>query len=560
MKKRLLFLAIIIISSTYVHSQIVYQHINDKSLYDFLDELSNEKIINVNTTIKPYSRKLIAEKLLETKDKADQLTKRQKEELFYYLNEFSLETGILPKSTLNLFHKGDSLKIGVLIPEIAWNTAEAKILIRPIYGFRYFKKPNDHFYASYGGAEAYANIGKNIGIYASLRDNHQEKYILASPSYFTNEMGGNYKGIAGGKSGGDFSEMRGGITYSWKWGDIGLIKDHLEWGDNYNGSNIFSGKTPSFAMIKLHLKPAKWFDFNYFHGWLVSEVVDSAHSYVTSNGDYRAIYQNKYIAANMYTLSPWNRFNFSIGNSIVYSDMPVQAAYLIPFMFFKSIDHTINHNIDNQNSQMFLNVSSRNIKHLHLFLSYFIDEFSVDRITSRNRHNFVGTKFGFCLSNFPIVNTSLRGEFTKTMPITYKHRVPSLTFETNQYNLGHYLRDNSQEIFISFECKPYKTLNIILNYINAFHGNEYKYIINGTVPIDEVPVLKDKTWSNQTLALKIEYRPFANTNLFLEYAKSNIQGYNVDNKTAQYYLDLYSPEYLHGSNSVVTFGFAFGFQ
>ncbi len=543
-----------------LYSQTVYQHVSDKSLYEFLDELANEHLIILNTSIKPYSRKLIAEKLVEANAKKELLSKRQIKEIEYYLNEFSLETDILPKSTLNLYQKGDSLKIGVLIPEIAWNTDLAKILIRPIYGIRYFVKAKDHFYASYGGAEALAYVGKNFGIYASLRDNYQDKYVLAQPSYFTNQMGGNYKLNEGGRPGGDFSEMRGGITYSWKWGDFSLVKDHLQWGDNYNGSNIFSGRTPSFAMLKLHLKPAKWFDFNYFHGWLVSEVLDSSQSYMTTNGDYRKVFTNKYIAANMYTVSPWKRFNLSIGNSIVYGDMPVQAAYLIPFMFFKSMDHTISHNIDNQNSQMFINVSSRNIKHLHLYGSYFVDDFSVKKITDSKKYNFVSTKLGFRLSDFPFKNIALTTEFTQTMPITYKHRVPSITFETNQYNLGHYLRDNSQELFLAFEFKPYRTLKIALSFIDAFHANNYEYITANLPIIDAYPVLQNKTWSNQTFQFRTEYRPFANTSVFLEYAFSNIKGYAVDGKTAQNYLDMYSSPYLHGENNIFTFGFAFGFQ
>ncbi len=32
--------------------------------------------------------------------------------------------------------------------------------------------------------------------------------------------------------------------------DLGIVKDHLVWGDNYNGSNILSGRTPSLPMMK----------------------------------------------------------------------------------------------------------------------------------------------------------------------------------------------------------------------------------------------------------------------------------------------------------------------
>jgi hypothetical protein len=127
----------------------------------------------------------------------------------------------------------------------------------------------------------------------------------------------------------------------WEWGNLSLEKDHLEWGDNYNGANILSGRTPSYAMIKLHMNPAPWLDFNYHHGWLVSQVVDSVQSYYPNPGDpLKTVYRNKYIAANMFTVTPFERLNISVGNSIIYSEMNVQPIYMIPFMFFKSVVHT----------------------------------------------------------------------------------------------------------------------------------------------------------------------------------------------------------------------------
>ena len=125
---------------------------------------------------------------------------------------------------------------------------------------------------SYVLLNVYAYIGKHWGFYASLRDNHESEPISDSP-FLIQRMGGNYKAAY------DYSEMQGGLTYSWDWGNIGLIKDNHSWGSNYNGSNIQSGRTPSFAKISLQLNPVKWFEFNYYHGWLVSEVIDSTRSY-----------------------------------------------------------------------------------------------------------------------------------------------------------------------------------------------------------------------------------------------------------------------------------------
>ncbi len=167
-------------------------------------------------------------------------------------------------------------------------------------------------------------------------------------------------------------------------GSVGLVKDKLQWGNNYNGANIFGGNNPSFVQLRLHLNPVKWFDFNYFHGWLNSMVVDSARSYWVTNSygtDYREVYHKKFIAANMFTFTPLNYLNISAGNSIVYTDIDLYPAYLIPVFFYKSVDHSVNSGINNMNSQMFFDISSRQIRHLHLYTSLFVDELSVKRIT-----------------------------------------------------------------------------------------------------------------------------------------------------------------------------------
>ena len=221
--------------------------------------------------------------------------------------------------------------------------------INPILGGEVFSNSSGKATYWRNGAEARGYIQK-WGFYASLRDNH-EKPLLGKPEYLTQREGGHLKGST------DWSEMQGGVTYSWKWGNAGLVKDNLQWGNNYNGANIFGGNNPTFVQLKLHISPVKWFDFNYFHGWLNSMVVDSTNSYWVTNSygtDYREVYHKKFIAANMFTFTPFKNLNVSAGNSIVYDDENINPAYLIPLFFYKSVDHSLTSGIDNMNSQMFL--------------------------------------------------------------------------------------------------------------------------------------------------------------------------------------------------------------
>ena len=541
-------------------SQVTYEHYNPDGIYSFLDEMANDKIITLNDAIKPYSRIYIAEKLKAAEEKKSGLNKRQKQELEFYLYMYAFEidpgNNIYSGRKTDLVRKNKNLALSLYPIGGFYAKNHMNVSVQPILGVSYYSNESGNVRHTWGGFTINANIGKHFGVYGSVRDNYITQ-VLAFPDYFTLMEGGNYKINEAGREGGDWSEARAGLTYNWKWGSIGVIKDHITWGTNYHGSNIFSGRTPSFPMIKLNMSPFKWLDFDYYHGWLISEVIDSTRSYYTSNGDYRAIYRNKYIAANMITFSPWKNLNISLGNSIIYSDVNVQLAYLIPFLFFKSVDHTINHGIDNQNSQMYLNISCRQIKHLHLYFTFFVDDFSVTRITDPGRNNITSFKGGFKVSNWLVKNFSLNFEFTHTVPVVFKHRVPSLTFASNKYNLGHYLVDNSEEFYVSIEYRPFARFLTKAEWVYAFHGNDYQYLDGHDA--ERYPILKDKTWDQKMIGFSVTWQYMLNSYVFINYQISDINGYDVDDKPASFYLNKFTPEFYQGQKNTISFGVNYGF-
>jgi hypothetical protein len=303
-------------------------------------------------------------------------------------------------------------------------------------------------------------------------------------------------------------------------------------------------------MVKLHISPVKWFDFNYFHAWLVSDVVDSSLTYLLPNGSHRDTYENKFMAANMFTITPIQGLSVSFGNSIIYSDQSVNLAYLIPVFFYKSVDHTLTSaKIVNQNSQMFADISVRLIKHTHFYLSAFWDDFAVKRAKDPNIHNFYAYKLGGRVSNWPVQNVSVTGEYFRSTPITYKHIVPTCTYESNSYNLGPYLRDNSEEFFLALDVKPLPRLYTRYAFTNARHGNEYQYVDGRTAV--EYPILQDNTWTQVSHSVTVSYEFFTNCHLTLEYLNSNTKGYDVDGQPAQYYLDRFTPEFYQGQKNTV---------
>lgn len=559
-----------------VEAQDISQHISYYRIYEFLDELATDGYIDINSAVKPYSRAYIAEKLREAEaiagtGKYPELTYRQKNELRSFINEYSLEAGELPKTKLT-FLKNKHTKAALIAPGIYYRDSIFRASITPVIGMHLSYNDHGTVDKRWYGAELNAMIGKNISVYGSLRDvSHWTDYTLSGASYLNDYPGYEYT------NGHDFSDSRGGIKYSNRYLSIGLMKDNIIWGDNNHGSNILSGRAPSFPMIYLQLKPAKWFELNYFHGWLVSNVADSSNYYLENGITKHYRQANKFIAANLFTFTPVRNLKLSIGNSIVYAERNIQPAYLIPIAFYKSIDHTLTKGIhtENQNSQLFFNISSRNIRHLHLFTSVYIDEIQFGRFMPDNpEQNPISYKIGANLSNFPLENISFLGEFTKTNIINYKHSIPTLTWASNSYNLGHYLGDNSQELYLALRMKLFNGFDMQFSYVDAKHGNEYEYIRddpnNTGLDIEDIisyPSLGDIIWSNKTFGIKVTYEIFRNAYAIINYEDSDIQGHDVSTPavfgekrmTAQEVLDTFTPPFLQGKNKTITIGFCLGF-
>jgi hypothetical protein len=303
-------------------------------------------------------------------------------------------------------------------------------------------------------------------------------------------------------------------------------------------------------------------------------VVDSTRYYIDeiytdeTTRQYRNV--NKFMAANFLTFIPIRNLNISVGNAIIYSEPNVQPAFFIPIAFYKSIAHTMTKGTgtENGNSALFFNISSRNIKHLHLYTSVFFDDIKFSRFKSSNPENNLSSyKIGGRLSNFPLQDVSFTGEYTRTNIIPFKNSVPATTWASNSYNMGHYLSDNSQELYGAIHYKPLRGLNLGLSYTNAKHGNEYQYIRNEILNIISQPVLNEITWSNQTFAFSAQYEIFKNTYASLKLQYSDIQGHtptsepiNGENRLdAQGYLNLFTPKFYHGKNVTFEAGLSFGF-
>ncbi len=512
-----LFCAFLLLVALPSQAQEICTEPADPGIIKLLDGLALKHVISINTVSMPWSRSFMAVKLREALQKDSLLTPAEKKEIAFYLSNFSLETAHMDMEPAAGSGKKTGFIFSVNPVGVSFMKGKFAAELRPILDFCQIVNVNDAVTQVKPGIAAYAYLGKHIGILAGIVRQFDTQ-ILANTIYFTPGPGGKWKSWSDG--GGDWAEWFGQFTVSWKWGMVGFFKDRFVWGDNYNGTNIFSDKAPSYPRIRLYLHPAKWIEFEYFHGWLNAEPADTLAPAVETGGAGTEDVQ-KHMAANIVTFKPWKDLNISVGNSIVY-DGPVQLAYLIPFLFYKSVDHTLTHGIDNENSQLFFSISSRQIRHLNLFLALFVDEFMMSRIRDPEEHNFLSWKAGLKLYDFPLKNLSITLEGTRTLPGTYQHYLPTTTFTSSGYNMGHYLRENSQDIFVSLEYRMLRGLSATASYVFAEHGADYNY--SPTEVPTTAPVLKDITWKKSQFDLSLNYTPVSNLMLFLAYEYRSTQG------------------------------------
>ena len=585
-------------------AQRIPEAIEYTEIYDFLEELTTDGVIRSNAAIKPYTRDHIARLLAEAQTKDSLLNKRQRDDLQFYLQDYALELDTLPtyysyghRHVTQWITPVSNLSLADPSLHILTKDKIFKMRVRPILGMDLLYNKKGLLQHRWYGAEIQMDIAHHVSIWGSIRDNSWsglgiEGSRITKPGYLNNIPGVQYKEA---NYGGDFSDSRGGISlYAW-WGSVSVQRERIQWGDAQHCSNILSAHNPAVPMFTIQLTPCKWFQFDYFHAWLPSNVMDSSYYYSerakegVTEREYRPA--NKFMAANMFTFMPCKYVQFSFGNSTVYAERNVQAAYFIPIAFYKSLDHLLTKGLgsENQNSQAFASISVRPTDHLRLYGSFFLDEFKLARLKRSNpEHNPVSYLVGFNWSGWPVKGLSLRGEFMRSYIACYTHSIRVLDYTSNSYNMGHYMGDNAQSIFVQVSYRPVRGLRLMLDYTCDTKYRAYDYVrayIAGTRstenPIIAQKPFSEKIWRNDVVNFKAVYEVFNNCYAHIDFTYNNARafvpssarvlgedrGWNDDGTSKElagdelkdYYLNKYTPLFLQGANFTFTCGLSFGF-
>lgn len=614
MRKCCLFL-VLLLSASLMRAQAVPESLEYTEVYDFLDELATDGVIDLTEAVRPFTRMQIGAMLRTAQDKDSLLSRRQKDDLKFYMQDYALESDTLPvyhsyghRHVTQWITQVSNLSLADPSLHILTKNKVFKMRVRPILGMNLYASKKGAITKRWYGAEIQMDIAHHLSIWGSIRDNSWsgsllgKKYFpesmdrlygarLTQPAFLNNLPGVQYKEA---NYGGDYSDSRGGIAlYTW-WGRIAVERDRLQWGDAQLSSTILSAHNPAVPMVTLQLTPCKWFQFDYFHAWLVSNVADSTYFYTEryAEGETRLHYRpmNKFMAANMFTFKPIKYIHFSFGNSIVYAERNVQAAYFIPVAFFKSLDHLLTKgmSVENQNSQVFASITVRPTDHLRLYGTFYIDEFKLARLKRSNKENNpLAYVVGFQWSGWPVNGLSLKGEFMRSYIATYTHSISVLDYTSNTYKMGHYMGDNAQSIFVQLSYRPTRSLRLTLDYTQDTKYRCYDYVrknIAGTRidnPIIAQKPFSEKTWRNDEIKFRAVYEVFNNCYAHVDIIYNNARAYSLSSTRIEgedrgwdiegnslnlsgtdlqnYYLNKFTPAYMQGRNITAVMGLSFGF-
>ena len=421
-------------------------------MYDFFKRVEARGILkDYRDATKPLARRDIARHLLSMDGRLNQLTEVERDTYEYLKSEFSYELGSLggdPEPTdlrwhllsLDLHHGVMNLDLN---GQLRWDGPKEKTVRYRGQGLRFYGYAFNNVGFSFNFVD-YREAGQGMNLGKS--DTPDPGIVLTKATqsameYNTTEV--------------QLSFQTGSFQFS-------LEKMQNVWGYGERGNVILSRKSPSYPQIKMRVPLSPWMDFVYVLADLNSNVIDSARSYTAYSSAiapfFRRVDRQKYMAAHVLEFTVIDGLDFSLGESVIYSDKGIQLMYLIPVMFFKSGEH---YNRDTDNIQWFGSVDINLVPRINFNLSVLIDELTTDDLLSpANARNQLGFTAGIHTYDLGIENLELIAEYTRMNPWVYSHKYPAATFTNNGYDLGHWVGQNADNLYFDARYVPIRPLRV----------------------------------------------------------------------------------------------------
>ncbi len=429
------------------NAQIIYETLNNP-VYSFLERMAVKKLIDLNLSVKPYSKKEIAVVLKKLRKNINALNRVEKEELFWYLKRYGLEINGKP-----------SKKLG----EFGYSTSSALFRAFPIAGYEISTVGPAKGYSKWIGARFEGSVNK-LSLFFEYLDTGEFGDNVDVNKKLTPETGHFYKTAPNGI---EFSDVKGGIIYDFGYGSLSLKKNYVNWGSGKFGKLFLSSKAASFPHVEFKLNPLPWLSISYIHGWLNSMVLDSSRFYYSYQGNIQPFlvetFINKYIAANYISFKPKDWLTFSVGNSFIYSG-DLRPEMFIPVMYYKVMDHNTGRgDVNDGNGMIFFDLNVNYFKNINLYGSLLIDVLEIRPLLKGEFYkSWFGITTGARLIDLGFENLDLFLEYSMLNPWIYENKYITTNYKHLGYVLGHWIGNNADLLSFRLNYKFIANLDLSL--------------------------------------------------------------------------------------------------
>jgi hypothetical protein len=483
--------------------------------------------------------------LFEVEEQTDKLTPLEQKEYEFYCRDFAFEVNQLKKTEkhvkeITYFRRDKNNRYRLF----SYTDSLFHLNFSPVIGGVFGSQDGKSFQRQWNGIYFYGSIGNNIGFSFDFINAGESGDHIDRKRQFTPEHGIIPKGT-GKPNQIDFNEINVMQTTSWDWGSFSVGKNILKWGYGQCGDIVLSTKAPSYPQIRLDLKFTSWFYFNYMHAWLNSDVIDSSAIYMTGiPGINRIVYRNKYFATHTFLFNPKKGLNFSLGESVVYADR-LQFSYLQPLMFFRAADHYLSKQNNNagENSQFFFSIDSKgHLKNTHLFAILFIDEIRMRIMFADKNRNQLGYQIGGSVVDLPINNLKVSVEYTRIYPYVYRHYIPTQTYESSSYLLGHWIGHNADLLFGSLNYRILRGFSVELwgQYYRKGEEGTLDEQYSSTQPSFLFGLNTDRSWMGLDIQYEIVHELFVRAQIeFYKESLEQARGSYLNTNKQNFYFSIY---------------------
>lgn len=263
----------------------------------------------------------------------------------------------------------------------------------------------------------------------------------------------------------EFSEAK--ISYYGNNYNIYFGKFDRKWGPGVNAIHL-SNKAPSYPQLGFDWKINDNLRLYYFHGFLVSGIIDSSYNYYynSNNNLGRSINVKRSIAGHRLEWIINEKLLFALNETVIYAFRGLDLNYSIPVIPFYPIENYLG---DTDNIQMGFDLRFNPTKNKAIYLSFFMDELTPEWLFNSKNHNWFAWQLGFNSKIFLNKLITWGFEYNWTDQRIYKHKFNVNDFYSHNEPLGFWAGPHSQELIL-FAQKKLKDLEINLNITTLKRG------------------------------------------------------------------------------------------